>query len=160
MVSTLSRMYRDSEMVIWFTSGPRTGGPARARCCALPGRSMAVHCRARAGGLALGQPADPATCKTRYEQRSDIDRIAPGEFQESSNGDRVFFIDKDTPDNMVGQQRLHLRPTEKGNVSPSPRRSTGRMEVQGRLSAFPAAEQWAAARKHHATTSHAQDQRV
>lgn len=24
--------------------------------------------------------------KTRYERRSDIDRIAPGEFQESANG--------------------------------------------------------------------------
>lgn len=36
--------------------------------------------------------------KTQYEQRSDVDRIAPGEFQESSNGSRVFFIDKDAPD--------------------------------------------------------------
>ena len=40
--------------------------------------------------------------KTRYEQRSDIDRIAPGEFQESSNGSRVFFIDKDSPDTQGG----------------------------------------------------------
>lgn len=34
--------------------------------------------------------------KTQYSQRSDIDRIAPGEFQESSDGSRVFFIDKDS----------------------------------------------------------------
>ncbi|WP_159310144.1 LptF/LptG family permease, partial [Klebsiella pneumoniae] len=35
--------------------------------------------------------------RAQYSQRSDIDRIAPGEFQESSDGSRVFFIDKDTP---------------------------------------------------------------
>ena len=38
----------------------------------------------------------------RYERRSDIDRIAPGEFRESANGTRVFFIDKDTPDEQAG----------------------------------------------------------
>src|SRR5690606_32647010 len=32
----------------------------------------------------------------QYEQRSDIYRIAPGECQESSDGSRVIFIDKDT----------------------------------------------------------------
>ncbi len=28
-------------------------------------------------------------------QRSDLDRIAPGEFQESADGSRVFFPDKE-----------------------------------------------------------------
>ena len=35
-------------------------------------------------------------------------RVAPGQFQESASGTRVFFIDKDTPDDKSRQQRLHL----------------------------------------------------
>ena len=34
--------------------------------------------------------------QSRYQQRGDLDRVAPGQFQESSNGNRVFFIDRDT----------------------------------------------------------------
>ena len=34
----------------------------------------------------------------RYEQRSDIERVSPGEFRESAGRLRVFFIDKDAPD--------------------------------------------------------------
>jgi lipopolysaccharide export system permease protein len=37
--------------------------------------------------------------RQQYEQRSDIERVAPGEFRESAGRVRVFFIDKDTPDN-------------------------------------------------------------
>jgi lipopolysaccharide export system permease protein len=36
--------------------------------------------------------------RQRYQQRGDLERIAPGEFRESSGRIRVFFIDKDTPD--------------------------------------------------------------
>jgi lipopolysaccharide export system permease protein len=38
----------------------------------------------------------------RYQQRNDIERVAPGQFQESAGGKRVFFIDKETPDNKTG----------------------------------------------------------
>jgi hypothetical protein len=79
-------------------------------------------------GLALGQQ-QIQEIKTQYEQRSDVDRIAPGEFQESANGARVFFIDKDTP--------TRMRPA----MSSSPRASAGesvtsaqsaRLEIAGR----------------------------
>jgi lipopolysaccharide export system permease protein len=33
--------------------------------------------------------------RDRYEKRGDIARIEPGQFQESANGERVFFIEKD-----------------------------------------------------------------
>ena len=87
-------MYRDSEMVIWFASGRglasllrpllRFAWPVMAVIAVL---SLAVWPWANTQIQEL---------KTRYERRSDIDRIAPGEFQESANGTRVFFIDKDT----------------------------------------------------------------
>lgn len=95
VVATLSRMYRDSEMVIWFASGRgmmsllrpllRFAWPVMGAIAVL---SLLVWPWANTQIQEL---------KARYEQRSDIDRIAPGEFQESSNGSRVFFIDKDTP---------------------------------------------------------------
>ncbi|MDP3227478.1 MAG: LPS export ABC transporter permease LptF [Acidovorax sp.] len=100
VVGTLSRMYRDSEMVIWFASGRglisllkplvRFAWPVMAVIAVL---SLLVWPWANSQIQEL---------KTQYEQRSDIDRIAPGEFQESSNGSRVFFIDKDSPDTQAG----------------------------------------------------------
>jgi lipopolysaccharide export system permease protein len=37
--------------------------------------------------------------KARFENRSTIARVAPGSFQESANGSRVFFVDKNSVDN-------------------------------------------------------------
>ncbi|QEA12065.1 LPS export ABC transporter permease LptF [Comamonas flocculans] len=95
IVSTLARMYRDSEMVIWFGAG-------RGLLQVLaPLLRFAWPVMLAVGALALvvwpwaNQQIDEL--KTRYEQRSDVDRIAPGEFQETAGGTRVFFIDKDTP---------------------------------------------------------------
>jgi lipopolysaccharide export system permease protein len=34
--------------------------------------------------------------KARFEQRGDLQRVAPGQFQTSANGQRVFFVDKDS----------------------------------------------------------------
>jgi len=41
--------------------------------------------------------------RDRYERRNDIERVAPGQFQESAGGKRVFFIDKDSPNNQTGR---------------------------------------------------------
>ncbi len=96
IVAVLSRMYRDSEMVIWFASGRglmnllppllRFAWPVMLAIAAL---SLVVWPWANTQIQEL---------RTQYEQRSDVDRIAPGQFQESANGSRVFFIDRDSPD--------------------------------------------------------------
>ena len=96
VVGTLSRMYRDSEMVIWFSAG-------RGLMSLLPPLlrfSWPVLLTIAALSLVVWPWANRQieALKTQYEQRSDVDRIAPGQFQESSDGSRVFFIDKDTPD--------------------------------------------------------------
>lgn len=95
-VGTLSRMYRDSEMVIWFGAGR---GLVRLLAPLLR-FSWPVMLAIAALSLAVWPWANRQIqeLKTQYEQRSDVDRIAPGQFQESSDGARVFFIDKDTPD--------------------------------------------------------------
>ena len=100
VVGVLSRMYRDSEMVIWFAAGQGLLSLLR------PLLRFAWPVMAVIALLSLGvwpwANAQIQELKIRYEQRSDIDRIAPGEFQESANGGRVFFIDKDSPDTQVG----------------------------------------------------------
>ena len=99
-VSTLSRMYSDSEMVIWFASGYGLTGMLR------PLFRFAWPILLAIGALALvvwpWSNQQIQDLKDRYEQRGDLERIAPGQFQESANGNRVFFIDKDTPDKRSG----------------------------------------------------------
>ncbi|SDL96379.1 lipopolysaccharide export system permease protein [Oryzisolibacter propanilivorax] len=96
VVSVLSRMYRDSEMVIWFAAG-------RGLASLLaPLLRFAWPVMLAVGALSLvawpWANRQVQDLKTRYEQRADVDRIAPGQFQESAGGTRVFFIDKETPD--------------------------------------------------------------
>jgi lipopolysaccharide export system permease protein len=96
IVGTLSRMYRDSEMVIWFSSGRGLVDFVR------PLFRFAWPVLLMIAVLALvGWPwANSQTqgMRDQYERRGDLERIAPGEFRESAGRNRVFFIDKDTPD--------------------------------------------------------------
>ena len=96
IVGTLSRMYRDSEMAIWFSSGQGLGNFIR------PLFQFSWPILILIAALALvGWPwANSQTqgMRDRYQSRGDIDRVAPGEFQESPGRNRVFFIDKDTAD--------------------------------------------------------------
>ncbi|WP_313075264.1 LPS export ABC transporter permease LptF [Melaminivora sp.] len=95
VVSVLSRMYRDSEMAIWFSSGQGLVSLLRP----LLRFAWPVLLAVAALSLVVWPWANRQVQEIRqqYEQRSDVDRIAPGEFQESAGGSRVLFIDKDTP---------------------------------------------------------------
>ena len=100
IVGTLSRMYRDSEMAIWFSSGRGLVsflGPLLR--FAWPVLLVVILLSIFVWPWSNQQVQD---MRDRYEKRSDIDRIAPGQFQESANGTRVFFIDRETPDNQSG----------------------------------------------------------
>ncbi|MEJ8850725.1 LPS export ABC transporter permease LptF [Variovorax rhizosphaerae] len=94
VVGTLSRMYGDSEMIIWFSSGRGLGN------FAWPILRFAWPILGLIAMLAFvvwpWANSQTQGMREQYERRSDIDRIAPGEFQESSGRNRVFFIDKDT----------------------------------------------------------------
>jgi lipopolysaccharide export system permease protein len=126
MVSTLSRMYRDSEMVVWFTSGRGLAGFLGplfhfAWPILLVITLMAIF----VWPWSNQQTQD---MQSRYEQRGDLDRIAPGQFQESSSGNRVFFIDRD----LAGEQasnNVFIAATEKGKSSITTARS-GRIETR------------------------------
>lgn len=127
MVSTLSRMYRDSEMVVWFTSGQGLAGFLRplfhfAWPILLVITLMAVF----VWPWTNQQTKD---MQSRYEQRGDLDRIAPGQFQESSNGNRVFFIDRDLAADKASNN-VFIAATENGKNSVTTARS-GRIERVG-----------------------------
>jgi lipopolysaccharide export system permease protein len=96
IVGTLSRMYRDSEMVIWFSSGRGLAD------FVAPLLRFAWPILLLIAVFALvGWPwanSQTQNMRERYERRSDIERVSPGEFRESAGRLRVFFIDKDAPD--------------------------------------------------------------
>ncbi|MDR0702701.1 MAG: LPS export ABC transporter permease LptF [Azoarcus sp.] len=88
---SLSRGYRDSEMVVWFSSGmPLTAWIAPVLRFALPLVLLV-------GGvtLFLGPWAHQKSAEYRVqlESRDDTQRIAPGVFRESSGAKRVFFVE-------------------------------------------------------------------
>jgi lipopolysaccharide export system permease protein len=64
--------------------------------------------------------------KARYEKRSDLSRVAPGQFQSSSDGSRVFFIDRSQEDPRVATNVFILQ-AEKGVESVTSARG-GRLE--------------------------------
>ncbi len=100
VLSVLTRMFRDSEMVIWFGSG--RGLMALIKPLVRFSWPIWVIVFALAFFIlpwAFGRIED---YRDKYEKRGDLARIEPGQFQESSNGDRVFFIEKNSTGALSG----------------------------------------------------------
>ena len=110
-VSVLSRMYRDSEMVIWFASGKGLASLLS------PLLRFAWPVLVVVGLLSLvvwpWSNQQTLDLRERYGRRGDLERVAPGQFMESASGSRVFFLDKDTPDNRSGRN-IFIATSERG----------------------------------------------
>ncbi len=91
VTSTLSRMYRDSEMAVWFSSGKGLAGFVSP----VLRFSWPILLAISALALVVWPWTAQQTAKLRmeYEQRGDLDRVAVGQFQESAKGARVFFVE-------------------------------------------------------------------
>jgi len=92
VVSTLSRMMKDSEMVIWLSSGKSLASFLAplfrfATPIFITIAFMAFMVWPWANSQLQG-------LRDRYEQRGDLERITPGEFQESASGARIIYVDK------------------------------------------------------------------
>lgn len=100
VTSALTRMYSSSEMVVWFSCG--RGLTAFLR----PLLQFAIPVLILIALLAtLVWPwsnLQIEQLRERYQNRGDIERVAPGQFIESAGGRRVFFIDKESDDSSVG----------------------------------------------------------
>ena len=93
-VGTLSRMFLESEMVIWLVSG------RGLRSLLKPMVRFAWPMLLTVSVLVLvvwpWSNQQISELKERFEQRGDLERVSPGQFQESANGLRVFFVDKES----------------------------------------------------------------
>src|SRR5205814_2227314 len=91
VLMTLTRGWRDSEMVIWFASGlPLTAWLGPVRLFALP--QIAVI-----AALSLFISPWAAQMAGQYssklETRDDVSRVTPGVFGETANKERVYFVE-------------------------------------------------------------------
>ena len=127
IVGTLSRMYRDSEMVIWFAAGRGLSAFLKPLFrFAWPVLLVIALLALVVWPWSNQQTQD---MKDRYGKRGDLERVAPGQFQESASGNRVFFLDKDTPDNKSGKN-IFISTSEKGKETVTSARS-GSIVVRG-----------------------------
>ena len=126
-VATLSRLYRDSEMVIWFNSGvglkdflpplfrfawPVLLAVAALALFVLPWSNQQIE-----------------DMRSHYENRGDLERVEPGQFQESAGGNRVFFVEKSLLNQQIASN-VFIATTENGKETVTAARR-GRIQPVG-----------------------------
>jgi lipopolysaccharide export system permease protein len=87
----LSRAFRDSEMVVWFASGQSLAAWIRP----VLGFALPVAAGVAALSLFVSPWAERmiADSRQRFEHRDDVTKVTAGRFIESSESDRVFFVE-------------------------------------------------------------------
>jgi lipopolysaccharide export system permease protein len=98
---TLTRGWRDSEMVIWFSSGlSLTAWLKPVMLFALPQIAVIAALSLFISPWAAQMAAQYAT---RVDARDDVSRVSPGVFGETSNRERVFFVESVSGDSSAVQ---------------------------------------------------------
>lgn len=96
VLMTISRSYRDSEMVIWFSAGlPLTAWVRPVLIFAAP---LVLVVALLSLLLAPWANKQSVEYRRQLESRNELARIAPGVFRESANAERVFFVEAVTGD--------------------------------------------------------------
>jgi lipopolysaccharide export system permease protein len=91
VLMAVSRSYRDSEMVVWSASGvPLTAWVKPVLIFAAPVVLLITLLALFLTPWANGRADE---YRRNLESREDVSRIAPGVFRESSNAQRVFFVE-------------------------------------------------------------------
>ncbi len=88
---TLSRIWRDSEMVIWFNSGLSLAAWSRPVLVFAAPLVFLVALLTTVISPWTAQLADEY--RSRIEARDDLSRVDPGAFGESRSKERVFFVE-------------------------------------------------------------------
>jgi lipopolysaccharide export system permease protein len=120
-------MYRDSEMTIWFASG--VGLTRFVRPVLRVSWPVLLVVALLALFVWPWQNQRGYELKERFERRSDLSRVAPGQFQTSNDGRRVFFIERDATDSNTGRNVFIL--TSQPDVESVTSARSGRIEMQG-----------------------------
>ena len=110
----ITRSYQDSEMVVWFASGLSLTRWLR------PILEFAIPVAVLVGFFSFfitpWSHYQNAVYRMRFDQREDLARISPGKFQESSNRERVFFVEKMAED-MSYVENVFIHSVRDGNTS-------------------------------------------
>jgi lipopolysaccharide export system permease protein len=122
---TLTRSWRDSEMVIWFTAGlSLTSWLRPVMVFALPQIAVIAVLSLFISPWSAQMAAQ---YQSRLEARDDLARVSPGVFGETSNKDRVFFVESVSGDaKSVQNVFVSSVQQQKGGVSMS---RSGRTEI-------------------------------
>ena len=127
VVATLSRMYRGSEMTIWFASGVPLSRFVR------PVLGMAWPVLLLIAILSLfvwpWQNERSAILKDQFERRSDLSRVAPGQFQTSADGERTFFFEGSASDPASGRNVFIV--ASRGGVESVTSARSGSIQTEG-----------------------------
>jgi len=124
---TISRQYKDSEMVVWFASGLSLTAWIR------PVLGFALPFVAMIGLLSLLVSPWAVEQSERYRERlegqDDVARISPGTFQETARGDKVIFVEGQVGEtanvqnifvNMVQQGKVGVMMSRRGYTELAP----------------------------------------
>ena len=122
---TLTRGWRDSEMVIWFSSGlPLTAWLKPVMIFALP---LTAVIAALSLFISPWAAQMGAQYMSKLEARDDVSRVTPGVFGETAGKERVFFVESVSGEhNQV--QNVFLSSVQQGKSGVSMSRS-GRTET-------------------------------
>ncbi len=107
VLTTVSRSYRESEMVVWFSSGVSLVQWVKPILrLAIPAALVVAGLTLFASPWAQRQIED---YRARFELRSDLSRISSGQFLELDAGNRIIFVEPSTqnPDEL-GQVFVRL----------------------------------------------------
>ncbi|MDN7673854.1 LPS export ABC transporter permease LptF [Burkholderia oklahomensis] len=110
----LTRWYKDSEMVVWLASGV-----SQTRLIKPIGVFATPIVLLIAFFAFVGWPwsnQQSKLIKARFQQRDEVSLLAPGQFRESAANNRVFFIEKMSPD-QAKVQNVFVTTTERGKVN-------------------------------------------
>ena len=122
----LTRSFRDSEMVVWQSSGLGLTRWLR------PVMRFVVPVALIVGVASLfvtpWANRQSSEFKARYEQRNEVARVTPGQFRESADGSKVFFVEGFDP-STASVQNVVVNSVKEGKVSVIVSK-TGRIERQ------------------------------
>ena len=91
VLMVLSRLWRDSEMVVWLSCGESLMGLVRPVWRFLWPLALTVAAISLVASPWARQQSE--VLRQQFESREDSGRIAPGQFRESNHGTRTFFVE-------------------------------------------------------------------
>ncbi|HVY07262.1 MAG TPA: LPS export ABC transporter permease LptF [Burkholderiales bacterium] len=113
ILMTLTRSYRDSEMVVWFTSGQ--GLNSWIRPVLIYAAPVTVVITVLSFYLTPWAIQKTEEYRRQLESQDDIAAISPGVFKEARNAERVFFVEK-LATNLATVANIFVHSDENGEI--------------------------------------------